>query len=112
MHTNKMTSTERRAVFSLSSIMALRMIGLFLVLPVFALYAHQLHGATAMLIGLAMGIYGLGQAVFQVPFGMLSDRFGRKPIITAGLLIFVAGSVVSACAHSIGFMIVGRLLQG
>lgn len=112
MHGNKMTSTERRAVVSLSSIMALRMIGLFMVLPVFALYAHQLHGSTAALIGLAMGIYGLGQAMFQIPFGIMSDKFGRKPIIMVGLLIFALGSLVSGLAHSIGLMILGRALQG
>ena len=83
----KMTPTEQRAAISLSAIMGLRMIGLFMVLPVFTLYANQLAGATPTLIGLAMGIYGLSQAVFQIPFGALSDRYGRKPIIVLGLLI-------------------------
>lgn len=112
MQSTKMTSTERRAVVSLSSIMALRMVGLFMVLPVFSLYARELHGSTAALIGLAMGIYGLGQAIFQIPFGVMSDKFGRKPIIMIGLTIFVIGSIVSGLAHSIGLMIIGRALQG
>src|SRR5690242_9942631 len=95
----KMTNTERRAVISLSSIMSLRMIGLFMVLPMFTLYASQLQGATPTLIGLAMGIYGLAQAILQIPFGALSDRIGRKPVIMAGLLIFSLGSLLCAIAH-------------
>lgn len=112
MRSAKMTPTERRAIVSLSTIMALRMIGLFMVLPVFSLYTHELQGATPFLIGLAMGIYGLAQAFLQIPFGALSDRLGRKPIILAGLLIFAAGSILAACAHSITLMIIGRALQG
>src|SRR5215831_15826094 len=111
-HTTKMTPIERRAVVSLSSIMGLRMIGLFMVLPVFSLYANQLQGATPTLIGLAMGIYGLFQALFQIPFGALSDRFGRKPIIMIGLMIFAVGSLLAGTAHSITLMIIGRALQG
>jgi MFS family permease len=112
MLSGKMTTTERRSIFGLSSIMALRMIGLFMVLPVFSLYASQLKGATAALVGIAMGIYGLSQALFQIPFGMLSDRLGRKPIIIIGLLIFIAGSLIAGMSHSIAWMIVGRTLQG
>jgi len=112
MQPNKMTSTERRAVVSLSSIMALRMVGLFMVLPVFSLYARNLQGSTDALIGLAMGIYGLGQAIFQIPFGVLSDKVGRKPIIAFGLVIFILGSILSGFAHSINWMIAGRALQG
>lgn len=111
-HTTKMTPTEQRAVVSLSSIMGLRMIGLFMVLPVFSLYAHQLQGATPTLIGLALGIYGLTQALFQIPFGILSDHFGRKPIILIGLLIFAIGSLLAGFAHSITLMMIGRALQG
>ncbi len=107
-----MTSSELRAVLSLSSIMSLRMIGLFMVLPMFSLYASQLVGATPTLIGLAMGIYGLAQALLQIPFGALSDRVGRKPIILMGLLIFTLGSVLCAMAHSIELMMIGRALQG
>ena len=108
----KMTSIERKAIISLSSIMGLRMLGLFMVLPLFSLYAAQLNGATPTLIGLAMGIYGLSQAVFQIPFGTLSDHFGRKPIILIGLIIFVIGSLIAGMADSIFLMIIGRSLQG
>jgi len=85
---------------------------LFMILPVFVLYADQLENTTPVLIGIAIGIYGLTQAVLQIPFGMLSDRFGRKPIIYIGLLIFAAGSVVAALADSIYIVILGRALQG
>lgn len=112
MLTGKMTSAERSAVASLSSIMALRMIGLFMVLPVFALYAKGMIGATPALIGLSMGIYGLTQAIFQIPFGSLSDKYGRKPIILIGLVIFIIGSILAASAHSISLLIIGRALQG
>jgi MFS family permease len=107
-----MTSQERRAAVSLASIISLRMLGLFMILPVFALYAEQLQGVTPFLVGLAIGIYGLTQALLQIPFGMLSDRIGRKPVIAAGLLIFAAGSVVAAMAHTIEGVILGRALQG
>lgn len=112
MNSIKMTTVERQAVSRLSTIMALRMIGLFMVLPVFTLYASQLTGATPTLIGLAMGIYGLSQAIFQIPFGSLSDKWGRKPIILIGLLIFIVGSLLAGMAHSITLMIAGRALQG
>jgi MFS family permease len=103
---------ERRAVFSLASIYALRMMGLFMILPVFALYGQTLEGYTPALIGIAIGIYGLTQAALQIPFGMASDRFGRKPIITLGLIIFATGSVVAALSHSMTGVIIGRALQG
>lgn len=107
-----MVPAERRAVFSLASIYALRMMGLFMILPVFALYGETLEGYTPALIGIAIGIYGLTQAAFQIPFGMASDRFGRKPIITIGLLIFAGGSVVAATADTMNGVIIGRALQG
>jgi len=103
---------ERRAGASLASIYAVRMLGLFMILPVFALYADQFEGATPTLIGLALGIYGLTQGLLQIPYGMLSDRFGRKPMIAIGLLIFAAGSLVAADADTIYQMIAGRALQG
>jgi MFS family permease len=112
MSLDKMNSDERRAVGSLATIMSLRLIGLFMILPVFALYAHDLPGATPFLIGLAMGIYGLTQGLFQIPFGMLSDHIGRKPVIIMGLLIFAAGSVIAAMSHSIYGMLIGRAMQG
>lgn len=108
----RMTLTERRAAVSLASIMSLRMLGLFMILPVFSLYAHGLTHATPALIGLAMGIYGLTQGIFQIPFGVLSDHFGRRKIITIGLFIFTIGCVISALSESISGMIVGRALQG
>jgi MFS family permease len=107
-----MLPSERRAVFSLASIYALRMMGLFMILPVFSLYAHTLEGYTPALIGLAIGIYGLTQAVLQIPFGMASDRFGRKPVIIFGLMIFAIGSVVAASADTMSGVILGRALQG
>ena len=106
-----MTPTERKSVFSLAGIYALRMMGLFMILPVFALYAERLEGHTPALVGLAIGVYGLTQALLQIPFGMLSDRLGRKKIITFGLIIFAIGSVVAATADSIYGVIFGRALQ-
>ena len=107
-----MTSLERRSVATLAGVFGLRMLGLFLILPVFALYADQLQGNTAFLTGVAIGAYGLTQAIFQIPFGLLSDIFGRKPVIAAGLLIFAIGSVVAAMSDSITGVIIGRALQG
>lgn len=103
---------ERRAISGLAGLYASRMLGLFMVLPVLALYADTLEGATPLLVGLALGVYGLTQAVLQIPFGWLSDRIGRKRVIAMGLLIFAAGSVVAATADTIGGVIVGRALQG
>ncbi len=103
---------ERRAGVSLALIYAFRMLGLFMIMPVFALYAEQLPEATPFLTGLALGIYGLTQALLQIPFGMLSDRIGRKPVIFAGLGIFALGSVVAASADGIHGIIIGRALQG
>ncbi len=108
-----MLPAERRASFSLAGIFALRMLGLFLVLPVFALEARRYPGGDdPALIGLAMGIYGLTQALMQIPFGMASDRFGRKRVIVLGLLIFAAGSFVAAAAPTLDWLLAGRALQG
>ncbi len=112
MQSAQMTPLERRAAVSLAGIFGLRMLGLFMIMPVFALYAEHLEGVTPLLVGIAIGAYGLTQALLQIPFGMLSDRFGRKPVITAGLLIFAAGSVVAAMATTIEGVILGRALQG
>lgn len=108
----RMTAGERRAAFWLASVFSLRMLGLFMILPVFALYAEHLRGNTPALAGLAIGIYGFSQATFQIPFGFLSDRYGRKRMIYLGLLIFAAGSGVAALADSIHGVILGRALQG
>ncbi|MDX1356875.1 MAG: MFS transporter, partial [Halomonas venusta] len=105
-------ATERRAISGLAGLYASRMLGLFMVLPVLALYADTLNGATPLLIGVALGVYGLTQATLQIPFGLLSDRIGRKRVIAMGLLIFAVGSVVAAMADSIGGIILGRALQG
>lgn len=112
MSLEKMNAIERHSALTLASIMSLRMLGLFMVLPVFSLYARQLIGATPALIGLSMGIYGLTQAFFQIPFGAGSDKFGRKRMITLGLMIFATGSIVCALTHTIWGMMIGRALQG
>lgn len=103
---------ERQAVASLSVLYAFRMLGLFMVLPVLSLYGDNYSGSSALLLGLALGAYGCSQALLQIPFGILSDRIGRKPVIALGLLIFAAGSVLAACADSIYELILGRFLQG
>ena len=108
-----MTPAERRASGSLAFVFAMRMLGLFLVLPVFALEAARYPGGDdPALIGLAMGIYGLTQGFLQIPFGLASDRFGRKRVIVLGLLVFAAGSFMAAAATSLTMLIAGRALQG
>ena len=108
-----MTSAERRAGMSLAAIFALRMLGLFLILPVFAVYAEGIPGGDDLtLVGLAIGAYGLTQACLQIAYGAASDRFGRKPVIVFGLLLFVVGSAVAALATDIHMIIAGRVLQG
>ena len=110
---SRMTSGERRASVSLAFIFALRMLGLFLVLPVFALEARRDPGGDdAALVGLAMGVYGLTQALLQIPLGMASDRIGRKPVILAGLALFALGSGVAVWAPSVHWLIAGRAIQG
>ena len=110
---DRMTPEELRASLSLSSIFALRMLGMFLILPVFAVHARSPPGGdNATLVGLAMGIYGLTQAFGQIPFGAASDKYGRKRIIVIGLLLFAAGSFIAAFAQSLAWVIVGRALQG
>ena len=112
-NTDNMTPLERRASMGLAGIFGLRMLGMFLILPVFAIYAKSLPGGEDhMLIGLALGMYGLTQAVLQLPFGMASDRFGRKPVIYFGLAIFAIGSFVAYSAHDIYWIIIGRSIQG
>lgn len=103
---------EVRATFSLALIFSLRMLGLFMIYPVFALYARDLPDATPAAIGLALGIYGLTQACLQIPFGMLSDRIGRRPVITLGLVLFALGSAVAAMSTTLQGVTLGRLLQG
>src|SRR6185295_12202381 len=108
----RMSSLELRASVSLASIFGLRLFGMFIILPVFRLYAEGRPGWTLTLVGIALGAYGLTQAVLQVPFGWLSDRHGRKPILYFGLLVFAAGSFVCAWAQAPWAVIGGRILQG
>jgi MFS family permease len=108
-----MSAAELRASLSLASIFGLRMLGMFLILPVFAIYAERLPGGTNLtLVGIAIGAYGLTQALLQIPFGWWSDRIGRKPVIHAGLAIFAVGSFIAAAATDIYVVILGRVLQG
>ncbi len=108
-----MSPEERRVGASLASIFALRMLGLFLILPVFSVYAKTLPGGDNLaLVGFALGAYGLTQAFFQIPYGIASDIFGRKRVIVAGLLVFALGSFVAAWAPDMTWIIVGRVLQG
>ncbi len=110
---NVMNPAEKRASFGLAGIYGLRMLGLFIILPIFALYAENLPGGeNHMLMGLALGAYGLTQAILQIPAGWMSDRYGRKPIIYAGLVIFAIGSFVAASADNIYWVIIGRAIQG
>jgi len=111
-HSERMSSGETRAASGLALVFAFRMLGMFMVLPVLATYGMDLAGATPALIGLAIGAYGLTQAFLQIPFGVISDRIGRRPVIYGGLVIFAIGSVVAAQADSIWGVIAGRILQG
>jgi MFS family permease len=107
-----MERQEFRAAGSLAAVFSVRLLGLFMIYPVFAAYARDLSGATPYLIGEALGIYGLSQGLLQIPFGLLSDRLGRKVMIVFGLLLFAIGSAVAAMSTSIGGVIIGRVLQG
>jgi MFS family permease len=108
-----MSAAELRASIGLASIFGLRMLGMFVILPVFAIYAEHIPGGNNLtLVGLALGAYGLTQAILQIPFGWLSDRYGRKPVIYFGLAVFAFGSFVAASADDIYIVILGRVLQG
>jgi len=107
-----MNSAERFFALKISLVMAVRMLGLFMLFPVMSVYAGDYESATPFLVGMAIGIYGLTQALFQIPFGYLSDRFGRKPILIVGLLIFLLGSVMAANTSNIIVVVIGRAFQG
>ena len=112
MNSERMSPQERRAGASLASLFGLRMLGLFLILPLLSVDAHKLAGGDNMtLVGIALGAYGLTQAFLQIPFGMASDRWGRKPVILVGLLLFAAGSFVAGAADSIFVVIAGRAIR-
>ncbi|PPI88396.1 MFS transporter [Candidatus Pantoea edessiphila] len=112
MNDNKLNSTELRAIFGLGMIFSLRMLGMFMVLPVLTTYGMALQDSNKTLIGIAIGIYGFTQAIFQIPFGLISDYIGRKSLIIFGLLLLILGSVISANSSSIWNIIFGRALQG
>ena len=107
-----MNSAERLFALKISLVMAVRMLGLFMLFPVMSVYASDYESATPFLIGLAIGIYGLTQAIFQIPFGYLSDRFGRKPILLVGLIVFLFGSIMAANTSNIIIVVIGRAIQG
>jgi len=107
-----LTAPERRVVGALAAIYATRMLGLFLLLPVLAIYAAGMPDSTPVMVGIAMGAYGMTQALLQIPFGRWSDRFGRRPLIVVGLSLFFAGSVVGALSKSLLMIILARSLQG
>lgn len=107
-----LNSIEKKAAFSLATVFGLRMLGLFMILPIFAIYGVELEGYTPFWLGIAIGAYGLTQALLQIPMGILSDKFGRKPIIIIGLIVFLIGSIVAANAETIYGVVIGRALQG
>ena len=109
---SKLTRIERRSALTLACVISLRLFGLFLIMPVFSLYAKTMPGSTDFMIGLALGVYGLGQVLLQIPLGLLSDRIGRKPAITLGLLLFALGGGIAAISHTLTGIVIGRAVQG
>ena len=112
MSASGLNRIEKKAAFSLASVFGVRMLGLFMILPVFAIYGEQLTGYSPLWLGLAIGAYGLTQALLQIPMGILSDKYGRKPVILAGLVVFLIGSIVAALSTSIYGVVIGRAIQG
>lgn len=109
---SQLSPLERRSAATLALVISLRLFGLFLILPVFSVYARAMPDATPLLVGLALGVYGIGQMLLQVPLGMLSDRIGRKPAISLGLVVFAIGGAVAALSHTLTGIVIGRALQG
>jgi len=112
MQSDRLNSLEKRAAVSLALIFSMRMLGLFMLMPILAIYGQDLSGVSPLWIGIAIGAYGLTQALFQIPMGWLSDRFGRRRVIVAGLLVFALGSVIAGFATSIEMVTLGRAIQG
>ncbi len=112
MNNSGLNLIEKKAAFSLASVFGVRMLGLFMILPVFAIYGEQLLGYSPFWVGLAIGAYGLTQAIFQIPMGLLSDKFGRKPVILTGLVVFLIGSIIAAMSTTIYGVVIGRAIQG
>ena len=109
----QLTPIERRASVTLALLFASRMLGLFLLTPIFAVAAQSIPGGNdAARVGLALGAYGLTQAILQIPLGMASDRYGRRPVIVVGMLLFIIGGVICALAKNVDWIIVGRVIQG
>lgn len=109
---SKFTSAEKKSIFGMSAVLSSRMLGLSLLLPVFSIYVHGMSGATPFLVGITMGAYGLTQTLFQVPFGILSDKYGRKLLIIIGLIIFAGGSILAGITDNIYMLMAARFLQG
>ena len=109
---SKLSSLERRSALTLACVISLRLFGLFLIMPVFSLYAKTMPDATGFMIGLALGVYGIGQVLLQIPLGLLSDRIGRKPAITLGLILFAIGGLIAAMSHTLVGIVIGRAVQG
>ncbi|KGJ99200.1 MFS transporter [Thalassotalea sp. ND16A] len=112
MSVTGLNSIEKKASLSLATVFGMRMIGLFMILPVFAIYGVELEGYSPMWLGLAIGAYGLTQALLQIPMGILSDRIGRKPVIIGGLVLFCLGSIIAALSESVYGVVFGRAIQG
>ncbi|HAD48072.1 MAG TPA: MFS transporter, partial [Idiomarina sp.] len=112
MSQQTLNHTEKRAALALASVFGIRMLGLFLIMPVLAIYAREYPDYSAALMGFTLGAYGLTQALLQIPMGMLSDRIGRRPVIVLGLLVFIMGSVVAAMADTLVGIAIGRAIQG
>lgn len=112
MNVTGLNSIEKKASLSLATVFGMRMIGLFMILPVFAIYGVELEGYSPMWLGLAIGAYGFTQAVLQIPMGILSDKFGRKPIIICGLIVFCIGSIIAGLSDSVYGVVIGRAIQG
>jgi MFS family permease len=109
---SKLSRLELRSALTLACVISLRLFGLFLIMPVFSLYAKTMPGATGLMIGLALGVYGIGQVLLQIPLGLLSDRIGRKPAITIGLILFAIGGLIAAMSHTLTGIVIGRAVQG